>query len=183
MAAGGARRDAAERRRRFVTEYLKDQNGAAAAARAGFPASRAKQTAWELMQRPDVQAEIAAAMAERAERTQIDADWVLTRLAAEAEADLADLYTAEGALKPVHEWPLIWRQGLVAGVETDELRQDGAVMGSIRKVKLSDRAKRLEMLGKHVNVGAFRDKVELTGANGAPLVPVLNVTIGGKPPE
>ena len=37
--------------------------------------------------------------------------WVLKRLVAEAEADLADLYTDAGDLKPIDEWPEIWRPG------------------------------------------------------------------------
>jgi len=43
-------------------------------------------------------------------------------------------------------------------------RHDGAVVGMIRKVKLSDRVKRIELIGKHVNVQAFRENVHNTGA-------------------
>jgi hypothetical protein len=32
------------------------------------------------------------------------------------------------------------------------------------KVKLSDRMKRLELIGKHIDVQAFKDKIEHTGA-------------------
>lgn len=148
--------------RAFVEQYLASPtlNAQDAAIAAGYSPKRAKSQACHMLQRPDVKAAVAAGIAARSERTQIDADWVLRRLADEAEADLADLYTADGALKPVHEWPLIWRQGLVAGMDVEELRSDGAVMGVIRKVKLSDRVKRLELLGKHVGVQAFRERVE-----------------------
>lgn len=154
---------AAQRRAIFVAEYLKDFNGARAAIAAGFAKGRAKETAARLLNEPEVQKAIADAAAARVERTRVDADWVLQRLAEEADADLADLYTEDGALKPVHQWPSIWRKGLVAGVEVEELRADGVVMGMVRKLKLSDRVKRLELIGKHVGVQAFREQVEHKG--------------------
>jgi phage terminase small subunit len=67
----------------------------------------------------------------------------------------------------VKEWPLIWRQGLVAGVEIDALYgEDREQVGQTKKLKLSDRIKRIELIGKHVSVQAFREKVEieLTGS-------------------
>ncbi len=59
----------------------------------------------------------------------LHADWVLTRLTAEAEADLTDLYAVDGELKPVRDWPLIWRQGLVSGLDVDEQFKDGRKLG------------------------------------------------------
>ena len=148
----------------FVREYLLDLNATQAAIRAGYSAKTAEQQGPRLLGNVGVAAEIMKAQADRAERTQVDADWVLRRLADEADADLADIYDEHGGLKPVHDWPPIWRKGLVAGIEAEEIRHDGAVVGMIRKVKLSDRVKRLELIGKHVNVQAFRESVHNTGA-------------------
>ena len=33
-------------------------------------------------------------------------------------------------------------------------------LGNLRKIKLSDRIKRIELIGRHVNIGAFRDYTE-----------------------
>jgi phage terminase small subunit len=104
---------------------------------------------------------VAAAQSARSERTRIDADWLLARLAAEAQADVNDLYNEDGRIKPVKDWPLIWRQGLVAGLEVETI---GEGAGHLTKVKLSDRIKRLELIGKHIDVQAFKDKIEHTGA-------------------
>ena len=41
---------------------------------------------------------------------------------------------------------------------------DGVKMGQTVKVKLSDRIKRIELIGKHVDIQAFRDQVLSTGA-------------------
>lgn len=148
---------------RFVQEYLIDLNATQAALRAGYSAKTAEQLGYQLLQKTSVQARISEAQKERSERTGIDAAWVLTRLATEANADLADLYDENGGLKPVHDWPLIWRQGLVAGIDIEELRVDGEVAGTVRKIKISDRIKRIELIGKHVDVQAFKDQIEHKG--------------------
>jgi phage terminase small subunit len=41
-----------------------------------------------------------------------------------------------------------------------ELQGSGDAMTIIRKLKLPDKTKNLEMLGRHVKVQAFKDKVE-----------------------
>ncbi len=148
---------------RFVEEYLIDLNATQAAIRAGYSEKTAAAVGHENLRKPKIADAIASAQRERSDRTQIDADWVLKRLAGEADADLADLYDATGGLKPVHEWPEVWRKGLVAGLDVEEIRIDGAVVGQIRKVKLSDRLKRIELIGKHVNVQAFKDQIEHKG--------------------
>jgi phage terminase small subunit len=105
-----------------------------------------------------------AARAKRSERTQIDADWLLTRLAQEADADIADLYDElTGALKPVHKWPKIFRQGLVAGIDVNQLSVDGNTVGEVVKIKLADRNAKLKMIGDHIGVGAFKKQVEISG--------------------
>jgi phage terminase small subunit len=146
---------------RFVEEYLIDLNATQAAIRSGYAQPHSQGP--RLLENVGVQSAIAKAQAKRSERLQIDADWVLKRLGVEVEADLADLYEDDGKLKPVKKWPLIWRQGLVAGIEVEEVGDNGERV-TVRKIKLSDRIKRLELIGKHVNVQAFREQVEHKGA-------------------
>lgn len=158
-----------ERQRRFVEEYMRDASGnaSAAALRAGYAAKTAGRYAAQLMASENVQAALADARAARAERTKIDADWVLRRLADEAEADLADLIGDNGEVKPISEWPKIWRQGLVAGVDVYEETVEGVKVGQTVKLKLSDRVKRLELIGKHVGVQAFRDRLDVSNPDGS----------------
>lgn len=78
----------------FKREYLIDLNRTAAAIRAGYSARSAKQTAYELLTYPEyahVQDAIAAAIANRANRLDIQADDVLRRLWAIANADPREL--------------------------------------------------------------------------------------------
>ena len=140
---------------RFAQEYLVDLNATQAAIRAGYSAATAYSQGERLLKNAEVAAFVASAVEARAERTQVNADWLLKRLADEAEADVADLYNDDGTLKPVKDWPRIWRQGLVAGVDTVS---EGGV--SVLKVRLADRSRRLEMIGKHVDVQAFKDRIE-----------------------
>ena len=156
-----------DKQRLFVAEFLKDLNATQAALRAGYSEKTAYSQGQRLLKHAEIAAALSEAAAARAERTQIDADWVLKRLADEADADIADLYDEAGALKPVKDWPEIWRKGLVAGVEVAEEFEtvDGKKerVGVVRKVKLSDRIKRIELIGKHVSVQAFKDTVEHKG--------------------
>lgn len=156
------------KQQRFVEEYLVDLNASAAARRAGYAAKRADQQALENMRKPEIASAIAAAQHQRSERTKIDADWVLRRLAEDASADVADLYDANGHLLPVREWPKVWRTGLVAGIDTVQERDGVDAEGkpnwvTVRKIKLADRTRLVELLGKHVDVAAFRERLDVTG--------------------
>ena len=153
--------DLTQLQRRFVEEYMKDLNATQAAQRAGSKAKNLTVAGAEFLANPNVAAAIETLRSERSRQTGIDAAWVLKRLAEEAEADIADLYNEAGGLKPIHEWPLIWRQGLVSGVDIQQLRaEDGSTAGELVKIKLSDRVRRLEMIGKHVKVNAFQEIVQ-----------------------
>lgn len=121
----------------------------------------AEAAASRLLRNVKVQAYLSEQRAKRSERTKIDADWLLTRLADEAEADLADIYCANtGQLRPIKDWPKIWRQGLVAGVKTRQERSDDETLADVVEVKLADRNAKLKMIGDHIGVQAFKQQVD-----------------------
>ena len=147
---------------RFCEEYIVDLNATQAAIRAGYSRHSAHVIGWENIRKPEMMERIENAKAERSARVGVDAAWVLTRLVAEAEADFNDIYDADGALLPVSEWPLIWRQGLVTGIDVEIIKgPDGTQMAVVKKIKISDRIKRIEMIGRHVSVKAFEDRISL----------------------
>lgn len=139
------------KRHRFVAEYLKDLNATQAAIRAGYAKKGAKDQAYQLMQQPEVAEAIEKAMGERSKRLQVDADYVLHRLTEIDQLDLADIFDLDGKLMPIRQWPLIWRQ-MVKEVDM-----------KTGKVKFHDKLRALELIGKHVNVNAFREQVNHTG--------------------
>lgn len=151
---------------RFAEEYIIDLNATQAAIRVGYSEKTAYSQGQRLLKKVEVKTAIDAALAKRSERTKITADWVLQRLVDEVEADLADLFDENGKTKPVHEWPEVFRTGLVAGIEVSELLE-GA--GKVSKFKLSDRLKRIELIGKHVDINAFRDQHGVGNPDGTPL--------------
>ena len=156
--------DLSSKQKNFVLQYLIDPNATKAALHAKYSELTAPQQGARLLKNVKVLAAIKKAQEERLERTETKADWVLKRLFCEAEADIADIYNDDGTIKPISDWPLIWRQGLVAGIKVNELFEgtgkDKKKIGEAVEVKISDRARRLELIGKHVDVMAFKEKVE-----------------------
>jgi phage terminase small subunit len=151
---------------RFAEEYLIDLNATQAAIRAGYSRHTSYSIGHDLLKEPEVAALVGQLMSARSKRTCVDAAWVLERLRDEVEADMADLYDETGALLPLDDWPIVWRTGLITGIETEEIEVNGVRMGTVRKIKQSDRIKRLELIGRHVGVQAFKDVVDVSVTDG-----------------
>lgn len=150
----------------FVLEYIKDMdlNGTQAAIRAGYSVRTAQQIAYQLLQKTSVQEAIKDAQKLRLKRLNVDADYVLNRLVQIDQMDVIDIMNDDHSLKPISEWPPIWRQyisGLDNMEEFDGRGEDRYLIGYLRKIKWPDKVKNLELLGKHISIGAFKDRVEL----------------------
>lgn len=141
--------------RRVAEEYVVDLNQAAAYRRAKGRAKNAAAAASEILSNPNAEAYVAWLKQQMAKNTRIDAEYMLKRLFADIEADVSELYDDTGKLKPVRQWPEVWRKGLVEGIETDK---DGNVL----KVKIASRTKLKQMLGDHTDVQAFMRNMNLT---------------------
>jgi phage terminase small subunit len=126
----------------------------AAGVKAGFSAKTAAQIASRTLALPHVKAYYDEQLAARAKRTGIDADYVLQRLADIDQMDIADLYDERGEMLPVHKWPRIWRQN----VKEVDLKTG--------KIKLQDKLRTLELIGKHVGVRAFAEQIEVKDTTG-----------------
>ena len=159
------------KQQRFVDEYLIDLNAKQSAIRAGYSEKTASEIGYKLLQKPDVEEAIIDAKKNRQQRLQVDSDYVLKRLVEIDQMDVLDIMDDKHNLLPLREWPKVWRQYL-SSLESLELSDaDGAV----KKIKWPDKVKNLELLGKHIAVGAFKDKVEMTGKDGEPVQ--TNVTV------
>lgn len=161
----------------FVDEYLKDLNATQAAIRAGYSEKTARQQAARLLSNVGIQEAIAEGMKARAQRTQVDVDYVLCRMVEIDQMDVLNIMTDAMELKPVSEWPRVWRQYL-SGFDLAEMFEGSgdarSAVGILKKIKWPDKMKNLELLGRHL--GMFRDRVELTGANGGPVQSISAVT-------
>ena len=153
----------------FVREYLVDLNATAAYKRAGYTAkgNAAEVNAARLLRNAQVAAAVAEAQGKRAERTQIDADYVLNRLVEIDRMDVLDIMGDDMSLKPVPQWPESWRRYL-SGVDIAEMFEgrgdDREMVGILKKIKWPDKVRNLELLGKHIGVQAFKDRIEQSGS-------------------
>ncbi|EOG3907612.1 terminase small subunit [Salmonella enterica] len=144
----------------FCREYLVDLNATQAAIRAGYSDKTAQEQSSRLLSNVMVQNRISVLKSERNEKVGVDAAYVLRRLTEIDQMDVLDVLLANGELKPVKDWPKVWRTTL-SGMDVTEMAGDSA--GLLKKIKWPDKVKNLELLGKHIDVQAFKEKVEHSG--------------------
>lgn len=145
-----------KKQKRFVEEYLIDLNATQAAIRAGYSPDTAKSIGSENLTKPDIQARIAKVMAERSRRTGVNADRVVMELAKIAFVNASDVIDAETATLKPDAAPE--DTAAIQSVKVKTFGEDGLE----REIKMADKLKALELLGKHL--GMFKDKVELSGS-------------------
>lgn len=149
----------------FAREYLKDLNATQAAIRAGYSAKTAQEQASRLLSNVMVQARIAELKSDRNEQIGIDAAYVLRRLVEIDQMDVLDIVRDDLSLKPVTEWPPVWRR-YISGFDVAEMFEYGGedggkeLAGILKKIKWPDKVKNLELLGKHVDVQAFKESIK-----------------------
>ncbi|MGJ7299780.1 terminase small subunit [Morganella morganii] len=141
----------------FCREYLVDLNATQAAIRAGYSDKTANRIAAQLLSKLDIGKRIQELKSARGERLAIDADYVLQRLVEIDQMDVADILLSNGEIKPIKDWPKVWRITL-SGIDVTEIAGDAA--GLLKKIKWPDKVKNLELLGKHISVQAFREQVK-----------------------
>ena len=149
----------------FCREYLIDLNATQAAIRAGYSAKTANRTASENLSKPDIQSRIAELKAQRNDLVGINATYVLNRLVEIDQMDVLDILTSTGELKAVADWPKVWRTTL-SGMEVMEIASEGNASALLKKIKWPDKVKNLELLGKHIDVNAFKETVDHKSSDG-----------------
>lgn len=143
----------------FCREYLIDLNATQAAIRAGYSEKTANEQGAQNLAKLSIQSRISELKAERNDRIDIDADYVLRRLFEIDQMDVLDILTSTGELKPVSQWPKVWRTTL-SGLDVVEMTAEGNTAALLKKIKWPDKVKNLELLGKHISVQAFKEQVE-----------------------
>lgn len=158
----------------FCHEYIAcGFNGKKAAIAAGSEASNPSQIAYNWLQEPAVNERLATLITARSNRIDIGADYVLKRLVEIDQMDLIDIFNEDmTSFKPLKDWPKSWRQFLSA-VDLAEISEgygdDKEIVGVLKKIKWPDKTKNLELIGKHVDVQAFKERVTHDGKVSATL--------------
>lgn len=150
----------------YCQEYIKSpENQTQAAVNAGYSPKTAAKFASQNMRDERIQKRIAELMAERNKRLKVSADYVLNRLVEIDQMDVIDILNDDGGLKPISQWPKIWRTTLSGlDISTTITNFDETTLENmLKKIKWPDKVKNLELIGKHVDVNAFKDRVEVSG--------------------
>ncbi|MEG1347228.1 MAG: terminase small subunit [Hafnia sp.] len=150
----------------YAQEYTKcPENQTQAAINAGFSPNTAAVKASAMMRDERIQKRIAELMEERNKRLRVSADYVLLRLVEIDQMDVIDILNDDGTLKPIREWPKIWRTTL-SGFDLSSTimnMNETSIETILKKIKWPDKVKNLELIGKHVDVNAFKERLEVSG--------------------
>lgn len=135
---------------RFVAEYLVDLNATQAAIRAGYSEKTANEQGARLLANASVAALVAEKTQVRLEKTDLTADRVLEEMRRLAFSDVRNLFDAEGNIKPLHELSAE-DAACIAGLEVviKNAKAGDGVTDTVHKIKIWDKTRTLEMLGKH----------------------------------
>ncbi|EDI4781331.1 terminase small subunit [Salmonella enterica subsp. enterica] len=151
----------------YAQEYTKcPENQTQAAINAGFSPNTASVKASVMMRDKRIQKRIAELMEERNKRLRVSADYVLLRLVEIDQMDVIDILNDDMSIKPVSEWPKVWRQYLTGFELADMFEGRGdekELVGILKKIKWPDKVKNLELIGKHIDVNAFKERLEVSG--------------------
>lgn len=145
------------KQQKFVDEYLIDLNATQAAIRAGYKKTEYTDTnANKLLENTRIREAVDKSMAERSRRTGISQDRVIQELARIAFVNPKNIIDFEDASVR----PDVTEDDLACIQSVKVKTTDGPKGTSMeREVKLNDKMKALEQLGKHL--GMFTEKVEL----------------------
>lgn len=154
-----------DKQERFVEEYLVDLNATRAAIRAKYSPRTASEQGSQLLAKLKIRARIDEAMAELSKRTGANQERVIRELARVAFVNAEDVINFESAT-----------------IESNATRDDTAAIASVkvktiptmdgegveREIRLADKLKALELLGKHF--GMFTENINLTGDLGVEII-------------
>ena len=146
----------------FVAEYLIDKNATRAAVKVGYSKKTAKAQGCRLLTKVDVKRAVAKSAKRQADSAEISVVRTLREIASVAFSDVGALVDKKGNLRPLHTLTA-GQRACVKEIEVvhRNLTSGDGVTDTIHKIKLWDKTRSLEMLGKHL--GLLAEKIEHEG--------------------
>ena len=163
MARNNSRHD------RFCREYIKDLNGTKAAIAAGYSAKTADRAASRLLSNVEVPALLAKLTKKHADKLDLSAEKVLSELSAVGFSNMLDYMkiTEEGDAFVDLSGLTQEQSSAIQEVTMDEYVEGKGKHGrkvKRTKLKLVDKIRSLELLGKHLKL--FTERIEVGGIEG-----------------
>jgi len=125
----------------------------------------ARSSAAALFALPSVDAYLQERMQKRADKAEVNQEWVLKELAKLAGFDPRKLFDDDGSIKLVRDWDDD-TAACVSEIHVNEIfggsGDQKQAIGLAKKINTRDKVKALELLGKHL--GMFKERVEHSGS-------------------
>ncbi len=154
-----------QKQKRFVDEYLIDLNATQAAIRAGYSSKTAYSIGEENLRKPDIRAYLDKAMADLSKRTGVNQEIVIRELARVAFVNPEDVIDFD----TVTIRPEASRDdtAAIAALKVRVIQTPNGE-GIEREIRMCDKLKALELLGKHF--GMFTSNVNVTASLGVQII-------------
>lgn len=141
-----------DQRKRFAERYIETLNGKESAIYAGYSEATATQQAWELLQIEEVQEYLQEKRKEFALKTGISIERVLNEYKKIAFSDIREICTVDGGMKQLSDLDDD-AAGAISSIKSFEVHSlEGEKLGTNREIKLHDKIRALEALGKHLGL-------------------------------
>lgn len=154
--------DISPKERRFISEYLKDQNATAAAKRAGYSAKTAKQQGSRLLSKVYLRDEIDAALKRINAKCELTAELVREKVFALLTFDPRRAFNPDGTMKDPCQMP----DDVIVALGGIEVNDE---LGEVKKIKFTDRIRAAELAAKILGMV----QLAITGKDGKPLSPTV----------
>lgn len=165
--AGSSQVSASVKRRLFADAYVANGGNAT---QAGIACGLSEKTAYSagnrLLKHIEVQARIAELQQKVAQKFELTAERVLQEVSRLAFFDIRKLVDNTGRPKAISELDDDTAAALI-GLDVVNIGNEDKGVGEVLKFKMADKKGALDMAMRHL--GLLKDKVEVTGKDGAPL--------------
>jgi len=141
-----------EQRKRFCDRYFETLNGYQSAIYAGYSELSARSQASQILDEDEIQEYLQKLREEYSIKHGVNKDRVIDEYRKIAFSDVRNVLTIDGGLRSIDDLDDD-TAAAISGIESfDEFTREGEKLGTNRKIKMYDKLRALEALGKHLGL-------------------------------